>query len=90
LNFFLLGCGTVQVCTAAMLDHAIGPNVVKSLVDGMQQTMESHGWRSLEDFRGMRRDRIVQHSRIRRPDAKDYHGGYDAEGYAAAEPAARR
>ena len=27
LNYFLLGCGTVQVCTAAMLDHAIGPNV---------------------------------------------------------------
>ena len=22
LNYFLLGCGTVQVCTAAMLDHA--------------------------------------------------------------------
>src|SRR5262249_47298735 len=29
LNYFLLGCGTVQVCTAAMLDHAIGPNVIK-------------------------------------------------------------
>ena len=27
LNYFLLGCGTVQVCTAAMLDHAIGPDV---------------------------------------------------------------
>ena len=31
LNYFLLGCGTVQVCTAAMLDHAIGPNVLKGL-----------------------------------------------------------
>ena len=31
LNYFLLGCGTVQVCTAAMLDHAIGPNVIKQL-----------------------------------------------------------
>ena len=29
-----------------------------------------------------RRDRVVAHSQIRRPDAKDYHGGYDAEGYA--------
>jgi dihydroorotate dehydrogenase len=28
LNYFLLGCGTVQVCTAAMLDHAIGPNII--------------------------------------------------------------
>ena len=34
LNYFLLGCGTVQVCTAAMLDHAIGPNVIKQLIDG--------------------------------------------------------
>jgi dihydroorotate dehydrogenase len=25
LSYFLLGCGTVQVCTAAMLDQAIGP-----------------------------------------------------------------
>src|SRR6266487_4087141 len=37
LNFFLLGCGTVQVCTAAMLDHAIGPNVIKSLLNGMKE-----------------------------------------------------
>jgi dihydropyrimidine dehydrogenase (NAD+) subunit PreA len=73
-----------------MLDHAIGPNVMKSLVTGMVQTMERHGWRTLDDFRGMLRDRIVPHSRIRRPDAKDYHGGYDAEGYAAAEAAAER
>ena len=34
LNYFLLGCGTVQVCTAAMLDHAIGPNVIKQLTAG--------------------------------------------------------
>ena len=34
LNYFLLGCGTVQVCTAAMLDHAIGPNVIKGLLGG--------------------------------------------------------
>jgi dihydroorotate dehydrogenase len=83
LNYFLLGCGIVQVCTAAMLDHAIGPNVIKSLIAGMGDAMERHGWASLDDFRGIRRDRIVPHSRIRRPDAKAYHGGYDAEGYAA-------
>jgi dihydropyrimidine dehydrogenase (NAD+) subunit PreA len=82
LNYFLLGCGTVQVCTAAMLDHAIGPNVIKRLTSGMVQTMERHGWSSLDDFRGSRRDRVVVHSKIRRPDAADYRGGYDAEGYA--------
>jgi dihydropyrimidine dehydrogenase (NAD+) subunit PreA len=84
LNYFLLGCGTVQVCTAAMLDHAIGPNVIKNLVSGMAAAMEHHGWKSLDDFRGLRRDRVVAHSKIRRPDAGAYHGGYDdAEGYAA-------
>jgi dihydropyrimidine dehydrogenase (NAD+) subunit PreA len=85
LNYFMLGCGTVQVCTAAMLDHAIGPTVIKALIDGMTQTMDRHGWSTLEDFRGIRRDRVVAHSKIRRPDAKAYHGGYDADGYAATE-----
>ena len=85
LNYFLLGCGTVQVCTAAMLDHAIGPNVIKALLTGMREAMERHGWASLDAFRGMRRDRVVAHSRIRRPDAKAYHGGYEAEGYASAD-----
>ena len=88
LNYMLLGCGTVQVCTAAMLDHAIGPNIIKRLTAGMQETMERHGWSSLEDFRGSRRDRVVQHSKIRRPEGDAYLGGYDVEGYAAAEQAA--
>src|SRR6266446_1563853 len=50
LNYFLLGCGTVQVCTAAMLDHAIGPNVIKGLIAGMEHFLDRHadrGWRSL-------------------------------------------
>jgi dihydropyrimidine dehydrogenase (NAD+) subunit PreA len=89
LNYFLLGCGTIQVCTAAMLDHAIGPNVLKKLLSGMQAAMERHGWKSLEDFRGSRRNRVVQHSKIRRPEGESYLGGYDAEGYAAAEATAK-
>jgi hypothetical protein len=44
--------------------------------------MERYGWNTLEDFRGLRRDRVVAHSRIRRRDAEAYHGGYEAEGYA--------
>jgi dihydropyrimidine dehydrogenase (NAD+) subunit PreA len=92
LNYFLLGCGTVQVCTAAMLDHAIGPNVIKGLLAGMEEFLERHadrGWTRLEDFRGLRREQVVAHSRIRRPDSKEYHGGHDTpEGYAAAEESA--
>jgi dihydropyrimidine dehydrogenase (NAD+) subunit PreA len=79
LNYFLLGCGTVQVCTAAMLDHAIGPNIIKSLIQGYEEFLDRHadkGWTSLEDFRGLRRDRVVSHSQIRRPDSKEYHGGH--------------
>jgi len=86
LNYILLGCGTVQVCTAAMLDHAIGPNVIKALTADMRATMEKRGWSTIEDFRGVRRDRVVTHSRIRRPDAKAYYGGYETEGYAAPNP----
>ena len=85
LNYFLLGCGTVQVCTAAMLDHAIGPDIIRQLTTGMREAMEKHGWQTLDEFRGLRRDSVVSHSKIRRPDAKQYHGGYDAEGYAATD-----
>jgi len=88
LNYFLLGCGTVQVCTAAMLDHAIGPNVLKALIADMRATMEKRGWATIEDFRGLRRDRVVAHSKIRRPDARAYFGGYETEGYAAPNPSA--
>jgi dihydroorotate dehydrogenase len=89
LSYFLLGCGTVQVCTAAMLDHAVGPNIIRALNDGLARFLETHadrGWTHVEDFVGVRRDRVVSQSQIRRPDVKDYRGGYDAEGYA--EPAA--
>lgn len=84
LNYFLLGCGTVQVCTAAMLDHAIGPNVIKTLINGMTAFLEKHahrGWKSLADFRGLLRDRVVPHSQIKRPEQFDYHGGYESEEY---------
>jgi dihydroorotate dehydrogenase len=89
LNYFLLGCGTVQVATAAMLDHAIGPNVIRDLTTGMAEFLDRNadkGWTTLEDFRGRTRGKIVAQSAIRRPDASDYRGGYqedDAEGYAA-------
>ena len=93
LNYFLLGCGTVQICTAAMLDHAIGPNVIRELKQGLARFLERHadkGWRRVDDFVGLRRDRVVAQSKIRRPDEKEYHGGHDAaEGYAAPEEVGR-
>ena len=92
LSYFLLGCGTVQVCTAAMLDHAVGPNVIGKLLAGFDQFVEKHaadGWKSLKDFRGARRDRMVLQSAIRRPDGDDYQGGYEiVEGYATPDRSA--
>lgn len=91
LSYFLLGCGTTQVCTAAMLDHAIGPNVIKGLISGMTAFLERNahrGWKSLADFRGLRRTAVVAHSQIKRPEQFDYRGGYEeepAEGYARPE-----
>jgi dihydroorotate dehydrogenase len=94
LNYFLLGCGTVQVCTAAMLDHAVGPNVIKGLLAGYREFLERNahrGWARLEDFRGLVRDRVVTQSQIRRPDRAVYQGGYEPqEGYAQPEAAPAR
>jgi dihydroorotate dehydrogenase len=86
LSYFLLGCGTVQVCTAAMLDQAVGPNVIRKLNAGLDAFLERHaadGWTRVADFQGLRRDRVVLQSAIRRPDEADYHAGFEAvEGYA--------
>jgi hypothetical protein len=70
-----------------MLDHAIGPNVIRRLTEGMSDFLDRHadrGWRTLDDFRGLRRGAVVPHSQIARPTGSDYDG--DAaeapEGYA--------
>ena len=80
----------MQVCTAAMLDSAIGPNIIKRLNSGLDAFLDRHasdGWKTVEDFRGLRRDRVVLQSQIRRPDGEGYQGGYEpVEGYAAPEP----
>jgi dihydropyrimidine dehydrogenase (NAD+) subunit PreA len=59
--------------------------VIRELTAGLRAFLDRNahvGWTSVDDFRGLRRDRIVSHSQIRRPGDKDYHGGYEAEGYA--------
>ena len=68
------------------------PENVALLVEGLRQFLDANaakGWRRVDDFRGTRRDRVVAQSKIRRPGEKDYRGGYDAEGYAHEEAAAR-
>src|ERR1700686_1808426 len=88
LSYFLLGCGNVQICTAAMLDHAIGPNVIRELNQDLPRFLKKQADKGsrIEDFIGIRRDRVVAQSQIRRPDEKEYHGGHaTAEGDAASD-----
>jgi len=63
--------------------------VIKRLLAGFDAFLERHavdGWTGIDDFRGLRRDRVVAQSKIRRPDAADYRSGYEVtEGYAGAE-----
>ena len=55
LNYFLLGCGTVQVCTAAMLDQAVGPHVIASLVDGLSRVPRAARRSRVDASRGLPR-----------------------------------
>lgn len=49
-EYIALGCGSVQVCTAAM--H-YGFRIVEDMIDGLNNWMDSKGYRTIEDFRGM-------------------------------------
>ena len=48
-EYIALGCGTVQVCTAAMV---YGFRIVEDMVSGLANFMDAKGYRTLEDFRG--------------------------------------
>ncbi|MBB6251822.1 NAD-dependent dihydropyrimidine dehydrogenase subunit PreA [Nitrospirillum iridis] len=48
-EFLALGCGSVQVCTAAMV---YGFRVVEDMIDGLSAWMDEKGYRTLADFQG--------------------------------------
>ncbi len=48
-EYIALGCGTVQVCTAAMV---YGFKIVQDMVDGLANYMDTYGYATVEDFRG--------------------------------------
>ena len=50
VEFLLLGCGTVQVCTAVM--H-YGYRIVEDMVEGLDNWMREKGFKTIEDFRGI-------------------------------------
>jgi dihydropyrimidine dehydrogenase (NAD+) subunit PreA len=49
-EFILLGCGTVQVCTAVM--H-FGYRIVEDMIDGLSHWMDRKGYKTIDDFRGL-------------------------------------
>ncbi len=48
-EYIALGCGTVQLCTAAMV---YGLRIVEDMVSGLATFMEETGYRSIADFQG--------------------------------------
>jgi dihydropyrimidine dehydrogenase (NAD+) subunit PreA len=49
-EYIALGCGTVQVCTAVM---TYGFKIVEEMIDGLSKYMDSHGFATIDDFRGL-------------------------------------
>jgi dihydropyrimidine dehydrogenase (NAD+) subunit PreA len=56
-EFILLGCGTVQVCTAAM--H-YGYRIVEDMAEGLDNWMQSKGFATIEDFRGLSLPKVTE------------------------------
>ena len=56
-EFFLMGCGTVQVCTAVM--H-YGYRIVEDMIDGLSNWMDGKGFATVEDFRGKSLTRVTE------------------------------
>ena len=48
-EFIALGCGTVQVCTAAM---TYGFKIVQEMIDGLSDWMDEKGYASIREFQG--------------------------------------
>lgn len=77
-NYIVHGAGTLQICTAAMEEKGsggVGVKMIQELKDDLLDYIERKGYNSIEDFRGVARERIVEHSQIRRK-SEDYNGGY--------------
>jgi dihydropyrimidine dehydrogenase (NAD+) subunit PreA len=56
-EFILLGCATVQVCTAAM--H-YGYRIVEDMIDGLSNWMDEKGFHTIEDFRGLSVPKVTE------------------------------
>jgi len=56
-EFLLLGCHSLQVCTAVM--H-YGYRIVEDMLEGLSNWMDEKGFRTLDDFRGLSLARVTE------------------------------
>jgi dihydropyrimidine dehydrogenase (NAD+) subunit PreA len=77
-NFIANGAGNLQICTAAMEEKGsggVGVELIKELTGDLNEFMERKGYNSIEELRGVARDRIVEHAQVRRKSG-NYNGGH--------------
>ena len=77
-NFIVHGAGNLQVCTAAMEEKGsggVGVKLIQELKGDLQDYLDRKGYSSIMEFRGMARDRVVEHAQVRRK-SDNYNGGY--------------
>ncbi|MGR3490470.1 MAG: tRNA-dihydrouridine synthase [Shimia sp.] len=77
-NFIAHGAGNLQVCTAAMEEKGsggVGVKLIQELKDDLKDYLDRKGHSSLEDFRGIATQRVVEHSQVRRK-SDSYNGGF--------------
>jgi dihydropyrimidine dehydrogenase (NAD+) subunit PreA len=60
-EYIALGCGNVQVCTAAM---TYGFKIVEDLIDGLSTYMDQKGFERVDDFRGRAVPSIVDWNQL--------------------------
>ncbi len=80
-EFILLGCGNVQVCTAAM--H-YGYRIVEDMADGLLEWMGSKGFETIAEFRGLS---AAERARVEAPEPELPRGGEDSCGQVHRLPA---
>lgn len=79
-NFIANGAGNLQVCTAAMEEKGsggVGVKLIQELTEDLADYLSRKGYKSIEEFRGITRERIVEHAQVRRKSG-EYTGGYKA------------
>ena len=77
-NFIIHGAGNLQVCTAAMQEKGsggVGIKLIQELKHDLNDYLERKEYSSIDEIRGIARQRVVEHSQVRRK-SDAYNGGY--------------